>query len=187
MPGYNLQQAQPAGFFAGHELKSLLEDGRKLESMSLRLDKFSDPRGRNKKANIESALALQGRAIHRSPLAIPGSVQVEMKLKSRLIVNQAGGILENAGLCIHKHFNCPYVPGSAVKGVSRRMAFQNIFDASTIDEKVDLVCKPLLSLVGETWLGVMEEQDGEFHPISNSPLVLTLLRFVLRRLHNSQN
>src|SRR6266581_674937 len=32
-------------------------------------------------------------------------------LRGRLIVNQAGGVLENAGLCLDRHFGIPYIPG----------------------------------------------------------------------------
>ena len=51
------------------------------------------------------------------------SVPVITKLRSRLIVNQSGGILENAGLCLHPHFGAPYIPGSAVKGIARHAAW----------------------------------------------------------------
>ncbi len=44
-------------------------------------------------------------------------------LQSRLIINQSGSVLENANLCIHRHFGYPYIPGSAVKGVARHAAW----------------------------------------------------------------
>lgn len=43
------------------------------------------------------------------------------QLQSRLMVNMASGVMENAGLCIDR-FGLPYVPGSAVKGCARRAA-----------------------------------------------------------------
>ena len=54
---------------------------------------------------------------------IPGAESFVMKLGGRLIVNQAGGVLENAGLCIHRHFGYPYIPGSALKGIARHAAW----------------------------------------------------------------
>ncbi len=45
------------------------------------------------------------------------------KLGSRLIVNSAGGVLENAGLCLHRNFGYPIIPGSAVKGIARHAAW----------------------------------------------------------------
>ena len=43
------------------------------------------------------------------------------QLQSRLMVNMAGGVMENAGLCLDR-FGLPYIPGSAVKGSARRAA-----------------------------------------------------------------
>lgn len=57
------------------------------------------------------------------PFAPKGAVSFTAKLGGRLIVNQAGGVLENAGLCLHPHFNAPYIPGSAVKGCARHAAW----------------------------------------------------------------
>ncbi len=37
------------------------------------------------------------------------------------MVNMAGGVMENAGLCLDR-FGLPYIPGSAVKGCARRAA-----------------------------------------------------------------
>lgn len=54
---------------------------------------------------------------------IPGSVSFVAVLKSRLIVNQAGGVIENGSLCLHPHFGYPYIPGSAVKGCARHAAW----------------------------------------------------------------
>jgi len=51
------------------------------------------------------------------------SKKLSMKLGGRLIINQAGGVLENANLCIHRHFGYPYIPGSAVKGIARHSAW----------------------------------------------------------------
>jgi CRISPR/Cas system CMR subunit Cmr6 (Cas7 group RAMP superfamily) len=43
------------------------------------------------------------------------------QLQSHLMVNMAGGVMENAGLCLDR-FGLPYIPGSAVKGCARRAA-----------------------------------------------------------------
>lgn len=43
------------------------------------------------------------------------------QLQSRLMVNMAGGVMENAGLCLDR-FGLPYIPGTAVKGCARRAA-----------------------------------------------------------------
>lgn len=48
--------------------------------------------------------------------------QLKMELRSRLVLNASGGVMENAGLCLDRFSNLPYIPGSAVKGCARRTA-----------------------------------------------------------------
>lgn len=50
---------------------------------------------------------------------------IEPVLGARLIVNAANGMLENAGLSLHRTFGYPYIPGSAVKGVTRHAAWSD--------------------------------------------------------------
>lgn len=96
------------------------------ESPSLRLEKFVRIGGDSTKRNeIDAVVKCQKDNGKKPPMfSVPsGGVRFPAKLKSRLIVNQAGGILENAGLCLHPHFGYPYIPGSAVKGVARHAAW----------------------------------------------------------------
>lgn len=106
------------------------------ESASLRLEKFV-LLDENSKAGEVGAVVSKG--AERIPFCAPrGAVQFVAKLGGRLIVNQAGGILENAGLCLHRHFNAPYIPGSALKGVARHAAW-----CAWNDEKDDVRKKEL--------------------------------------------
>lgn len=92
------------------------------ESRSLRLEKFVRIGGTSKREEIDAVVKC--RSERARPMPKPaGAIQFPATLKGRLIVNQAGGILENAGLCLHPHFGYPYVPGSAVKGVARHAAW----------------------------------------------------------------
>ena len=94
----------------------------KCDSMSLRLDKFVRIGDNTKKEEINEVVK---KSQGRIPVIFPnGAVSFTAKLGGRLIVNQAGGVLENAGLCIHPHFNAPYMPGSAIKGCARHAAWQ---------------------------------------------------------------
>ncbi|GAB4246423.1 MAG: type III-B CRISPR module RAMP protein Cmr6 [Acidobacteriota bacterium] len=52
----------------------------------------------------------------------PRAAVVVARLQGRLIVNQAASVLENAGLALDRTFGVPYIPGSAVKGVTRAWA-----------------------------------------------------------------
>ncbi len=95
------------------------------ESPSLRLEKFVRIGGNAKREEIDAVVKCQReRGGKPRPLPLPpGGVRFPAQLKSRLIVNQAGGILENAGMCLHPHFGYPFIPGSAVKGVARHAAW----------------------------------------------------------------
>lgn len=94
------------------------------ESASLRLSKFVDLKKNSKKPEIEAAIKLHSANSKRIPPFTPKGANVfYAKLGGNLIVNQAGGALENAGICLHPHFNDPYIPGSAVKGIARHAAW----------------------------------------------------------------
>ncbi len=47
-----------------------------------------------------------------------------MTLKSRLMVNMAGGVIENGNLSLHPFTGHPVIPGSAVKGAARHAAWR---------------------------------------------------------------
>ncbi|HSW40447.1 MAG TPA: type III-B CRISPR module RAMP protein Cmr6 [Acidobacteriota bacterium] len=59
-------------------------------------------------------------------------ITISARLKSRLIVNQAGGVLENAGLSIDPHLGIPFIPGSGLKGVARAAARESKTEISKI-------------------------------------------------------
>lgn len=56
--------------------------------------------------------------------------------QSRLMLNMAGGVMENAGLCLDR-FGLPYIPGSAVKGCARRMAIQELLEIEELEKKAE--------------------------------------------------
>jgi CRISPR type III-B/RAMP module RAMP protein Cmr6 len=56
------------------------------------------------------------------------------QLQARLMVNMAGGAMENAGLCLDR-FGMPYIPGSAVKGCARRAALAALHDWPQANQK----------------------------------------------------
>ncbi len=100
------------------------KDFARCESPSLRLEKFVHLGDNSKKNEIDAVVACHREHARPIPVFEPkGAVSFVAKLRSRLIVNQAGGILENAGLCLHPHFGAPYIPGSAVKGIARHAAW----------------------------------------------------------------
>jgi CRISPR type III-B/RAMP module RAMP protein Cmr6 len=54
----------------------------------------------------------------------------EVTLGARLMVNLAGGVIENAGIALDRCFGLPFIPGSAVKGISRNQALWEIHEAA---------------------------------------------------------
>jgi CRISPR type III-B/RAMP module RAMP protein Cmr6 len=55
------------------------------------------------------------------------AAQLYARLMSRLMVDMAGGVMENANVQLDR-YGLPVIPGSAVKGCARRMALQALHD-----------------------------------------------------------
>ena len=117
------------------EVKGLpsLENGL---STSLRLTKFAKVGDTNEKRTAIDFAVKGVQENFRPAIRHPLAKTFIMKLGGRMIINQAGGVLENAGLCIHRHFGYPYIPGSAVKGIARHAAWLKWVDEK--DEKKKL-------------------------------------------------
>ncbi len=121
-----------------NEVKELVGRGDCL-SPSLRLTKYAfvktkpeeDKAKRNKdhnfNKNIIDFICKAKPQEKKTSFEVPNSETLIMKLGARMIINQAGGVLENAGLCIHRFFGFPYIPGSAVKGIARHAAWEEWF------------------------------------------------------------
>lgn len=122
---------------ATDKVRELLRDGTRefghLDSASLRLNKFVQLSSlKDQKAReIAEVCKLINRSVKMAqyshwqlPVGMAqGGRSLVLKLEGRLAIHLAGGILENAGMCIHPHFNCPWLPGSGVKGVARHAAW----------------------------------------------------------------
>ncbi len=107
---------------------------RECESPSLRYSKFMSvpaKEGNEKSKLIKDFVNYYNDNAHTNNrhddfiLRPKGAKTFVMKLSGRLIVNHSGGVLENCGLCLHPHFNYPYIPGAAVKGVARHAAWES--------------------------------------------------------------
>ena len=53
------------------------------------------------------------------------------QLEGRLAINLADSLIQNAGISLDRLFGMPFIPGSAVKGVCRHAAFEELKSAST--------------------------------------------------------
>jgi CRISPR type III-B/RAMP module RAMP protein Cmr6 len=57
----------------------------------------------------------------------PGrSVALVARLEGRLAINLADSLIQNAGIALDRLFGLPYIPGSAVKGVCRAAALEEL-------------------------------------------------------------
>jgi CRISPR-associated protein Cmr6 len=64
------------------------------------------------------------------------------QLEGRLAINLADSLIQNAGICLDRLFGLPFIPGSAVKGVSRHAALHELKSANAHDQRdlFDLFC-----------------------------------------------
>lgn len=125
----------------------------KCDSRSLLLDKFADPTAKKdaRKSFFERFVGLgacsQKLDSWQMWLIALKSIGQSQKLtllyaqlKSRLIINGSGGIMENAGLCLDR-FGLPYIPGSAAKGCARHAAIHALAETKSPPHKAELACK----------------------------------------------
>lgn len=114
-------------------------DAEKCDSRSLFLDRFADPAARDEDGARKKwfqRLIAKPVALHRPALPLPAGSPPPLyaQLQSRLLVNMAGGVMENAGLALDR-FGLPFIPGSAVKGCARRAALAALHEWSTTGHK----------------------------------------------------
>lgn len=134
------------------EVEKLLGGARvpQCESPSLRLEKFARIGGNTKKQEIDAVVACHAKHAQRIPawpVLPPGSITFTASLEARLIINQAGGALENAGLCLHRHFGDPIIPGSAVKGIARHAAWRE-WHAETDESRKSSLAERIVRVFG---------------------------------------
>lgn len=127
-----------------NSVKELLGDKfEKCDSPSLRLTKLVRLPQKDKKEQgikleeIDSVCECAKKQKNANPIVPNNAEIIYGKLLSRLIVNQTGGILENAGLCLHRFFGYPMIPGSAVKGVASHAAWCEWTEASD-EQKLEI-------------------------------------------------
>lgn len=138
---------------------ALRQNAERCESRSLFMDRFANP-GAKDSGNVHPRrdwfTALLGKAAVRSAsasrrawlaqIAVRGQGPIlYAQLQSRLMVNMAGGVMENAGLCLDR-FGLPYLPGSAVKGCARRMAIQELLEARELGKPLPDIARLLADI-----------------------------------------
>lgn len=114
-------KAKVAGALAG---QALLNDHTLLQTRLRQTNRFIDDLQQSYKGRIETFVGT---------------------LESRLLVNMAGGIMENAGIALDRCFGLPYIPGSAIKGVARNHALWQIQQEEDMSKKAELSQLALLA------------------------------------------
>ncbi len=156
---------------------------------SLLFDRFADPQAKEQ-GRLELLRSFTERApelikarnwssiLGRDLVRHGGSV-LYVQLRSRLMLNMSGGVMENAGLCLDR-FGLPFLPGSALKGCARRTvvhALREWFLAggstdvkpTEVDDLLTPVCAPFASPLKllEAAARVFGWADSEWGPTSD--------------------
>lgn len=104
--------------------KALGETCQGCENPSLLLHAFARLDKEGRRDHLRAVCACHAHHAEEVELPTPkGAIRLFARLKSRLLVNLAGGVIENANIALHPHFGVPYLPGSAVKGIARHAAW----------------------------------------------------------------
>ncbi len=107
------------------------ENAARCDSRSLYMDRFAQPGAAEEERRSWFSRSIAKRAATPPPrpdiTCGCDAPPLYAQLQSRLMVNMAGGVMENAGMCLDR-FGLPYIPGSAVKGCARRAAIQSLIE-----------------------------------------------------------
>jgi len=74
-------------------------------------------------------------------LVTQGCALLHAKLQARLILDAAGGVMENGGICLDRTSGIPFIPGSAVKGCARRYAIHLLGEEQDLCAKATLLAQ----------------------------------------------
>jgi CRISPR type III-B/RAMP module RAMP protein Cmr6 len=133
-----------------------------VESRSLLVDRYAEPGLQEHSKSFHEKVVKRTLVKHEQDIRLArlkalsaltqgrtNAVTLHAKLQARLLLNMAGGVMENAGLCLDRFGGFPIIPGSAVKGCARRMAVQSIVDLRE-EKKTDKEIAE--ALVGLCWV-----------------------------------
>ncbi|MGN0879878.1 MAG: type III-B CRISPR module RAMP protein Cmr6 [Oligosphaeraceae bacterium] len=121
------------------EIVNLLRpDFSQCESPSLRLEKFVVCGGSQDQRAVEVKRVVgchqkYSKGVSSRRLRHPQGRSFTLELGGNLMVNQSGGILENAGLCLDHFRGWPQIPGSSLKGVASHAAYHEWCDSHDHD------------------------------------------------------
>lgn len=115
-------------------------------------------------ATLRAAHTRRFLGLFRSAYADRAAITVG-QLEGRLAINLADSLIQNAGICLDRLFGLPYIPGSAVKGVTRHTALEELRAASPAERPALL--KAYLAIFGHTAQDLKDlsaQSDRSDHP-----------------------
>ena len=126
------------------------------ESRSLLLDRYANPEPEEEERS-DFFRSVGRRPAHtdhatswlrfiQGGLGVPERGLLFAQLQSRHMVNMAGGVMENAGLCPDRFSGLPVIPGSAVKGCARRMAIQQLLETREVGKSAQELAGSLVEI-----------------------------------------
>jgi CRISPR type III-B/RAMP module RAMP protein Cmr6 len=84
------------------------------------------------------------------------------RVEGRLAINLADSLIQNAGICLDRLFGLPFIPGSAVKGVCRSVALEELKQANSENRK------PIFDAFRRVFgTADTDFKDGELGPFRN--------------------
>jgi CRISPR type III-B/RAMP module RAMP protein Cmr6 len=97
-----------------------------LSKMAATMSDFAEPQKKLMEVQIANTVSL----LDQVKVSYGGlGVAFKACLGGRLLINMAGGVVENAGICLDRCFGMPHIPGSAVKGITRAYALWQVYEA----------------------------------------------------------
>jgi CRISPR-associated protein Cmr6 len=111
-----------------------------------------------------------------SLLSRGGSV-LHARLQARLILDAAGGVLENGGICLDRTSGIPFIPGSAIKGCARRYAIHLLSEEQNPVAKAKLLARIaiLFGYGDQEWTPGRKQNSGDKHNFCVSDFWLAMV------------
>ena len=110
-------------------------------------------------------------------LITQGCVLLHAKLEARLILDAAGGVMENGGICLDRTSGIPFIAGAAVKGCARRYAIHLLSEEEDLDLKARLLAEIAITFGygDQEWKAGRQHNNGGNHDFAHSDFWLAMV------------
>lgn len=144
-----------------HTLSALGPGLKHCTSRSLFQDRFADPQAKDatRKAWFNALCQRKGETVPRADWLPQGAEKLHARLMSRLMVNLAGGVMENANLRLDR-YGLPLIPGTAVKDGDLAHA------KAWLAHGLEIFGLGAKTNAGYGWFAVIDEAGHVAHPLA---------------------